>query len=75
MFKLYQRKSTIEVRDLLPDETSEVLLLKNISVSATDNSLSDYDFSFGKVARNPKNIQDQWYINYDYFINNYEPLE
>lgn len=71
MFKKYQRKNLAEMRDLLPEETKTALKNKKVSISQPDMELSDYDFSLGKVARNPDNPADMWYVAKDYFEKNF----
>lgn len=75
LFKKYQRKQIAELRDLFPFESKDVLKEKGISVSGEDIKLSDVDFAKGKVARNPMNYNDQWYINAVYVADNFELME
>lgn len=70
----YQRKGTVEFRDLIPDETVRVLAAKGISISDVDLELQKDIFIKGKIARNPDNISDQWYVSADYFNKNYEKV-
>jgi hypothetical protein len=73
MFKQYRRKNIAEMRELLLEErTPQNLINKGISVSEPDSKLTLDEFQRGKVARNPKNIQDQWYVAYKYYIENFE---
>lgn len=58
----YKRKGVIPLRPYAPGES-----LETISVSPTDEPQEG-----GMVARDPKNPNDQWYVNQDYFKKNYE---
>ena len=74
-FKKYRRTQIAEIRDLLPHENPTILWRNNISVSPEDYELSPKNFAKGKIARNPENHNDQWYIAYDYFYYNFERNE
>jgi len=74
-FKQYRRKQIAELRELEVDETFEVLEAKGISVSTEDKLLPISKFSKGKVARNPKNHKDQWYVADKYFQENFEEIK
>jgi hypothetical protein len=47
----------------------------------TDVSISAADLKAGspkpgdRIARNPRNHDDKWLVAYDYFIENFEPIE
>jgi hypothetical protein len=74
LFKKYRRKQIAELRNLEAAEIKAVVKNKGISVSDEDMKLSDKDFALGKIARNPLNHADQWYINAPYVNNNFEEL-
>lgn len=73
-FKKYRRIAIAEMRDLELNETRASLVEDGISVSKVDSELLYDLFKKGKVARNPENHKDQWYVAYDYFINNFEEI-
>jgi len=75
LFKKYRRKQVAELRELQPGENKAVLKEKRVSISDEDMKLLDADFAKGKVARNPANYLDKWYINAEYVANNFEPME
>lgn len=72
-FKKYRRTAIAEMRDLDADENMGVLIEMGVSVSDEDRRLEHSEFIRGKVARNPKNHKDQWYINPTYVKDNFEP--
>lgn len=74
MWTKYRRKGAVELRPLLEEETPGILLSKEISVSVPDQNLPLATFKLGKIARNPDNPADQWYVAADYFNKNYEEL-
>lgn len=66
MFKQYARRAKLsDLRDFVPGEN-----MAGISVSDEDSPGSDPD---DKVARNPENHRDQWFIAGAYFRANFEP--
>lgn len=65
-FKKYRRTNIAEMR---PYELGEDL--SNISVSPVDDPKND----LGMIARNPKNHDDQWYVAWNYFKENFEEIE
>ena len=65
-FKLYKRVGECEARLYVKGEN-----LSNISVSRQDNPEED----MGWICRNPKDHKDMRYVNYEYFINNYQDSE
>ena len=69
MFKQYRRKAIAELRDLLPEEGKHKLIKDGVSISKEDLLLNDKKFMEGKVARNPTNYKDQWYVAKKYFDN------
>ena len=74
-FTPYERKNVAWLRPLLPDETDPgVLDEKGISVSEPDVLLDGDKFAQGKVAVNPDDEKDQWYVNADYVESNFEPV-
>lgn len=75
MFKKYRRSNLAEIRDLRMGESKEDLELNMVSISSEDDKLPINEFLQGKVARNPKNIKDQWYIAKKYFDENFVPVE
>jgi len=75
MFKQYKRKQIAELRSLLPGEGKHKLIKDGISVSKEDLLLDDKEFMGGKIARNPKNYKDQWYVAKKYFDDNFEAVE
>ena len=73
-FKRYRRKNISEMRDLNDDEKKypDSLLTSGISVSDEDKRIPLGEFIMGKIARNPNNHKDQWYVNPTYFEENFE---
>lgn len=65
-FKQYRRTNVAEMRPYIKGES-----LAGISVSPEDKHPED---DMGMIARNPKNHKDQWYVNRQYFEDNFEPL-
>ena len=75
MYKKYVRSNISEMRDIRPDETKESILNiseSGISVSEPDKELPEEIFLLGKIARNPKNHVDKWYIAKEYFDENFK---
>lgn len=66
-WKLFRRKGQLYARPYIVGEE----LSPFVSVSAADKPLREG----GMIARNPNNEADQWYINPDYFKQNYEAYE
>lgn len=64
VFKQYRRKGLSEMRDYVPGED-----MTGISVSETDTPEEG-----GKVARNPKDHKDQWFVTKKYFEDNLEEV-
>lgn len=75
MFKKYRRKGFSELRELEDFEMPSVLLDAGISVSEVDLNLSLSEFMQGKIARNPMNHSDQWYVAKKYVDENLELVE
>lgn len=71
-FKAYRRTNIAEMRDLDPAETKDSLSQAGVSISAPDMQLPDNVFATGKIARNPVNHADQWYVAPAYVANNFE---
>lgn len=66
-FKQYQRKEKAELRNYIVGEQ----LGENVSISKADlenGSPKEGDM----IARNPKNHNDQWLVNEQYFKDNFE---
>jgi hypothetical protein len=74
MFKQYRRKQIAELRDLQPTEDKHLLIENGVSVSKEDLMLDEEEFRKGKVARNPKNHNDEWYVARKYFEDNFEEI-
>jgi hypothetical protein len=58
----YSRKGQIEAREYVPGES-----LEGVSVSTEDTPKGG-----GMIARSRTNPKDQWYINPEFFHQNYE---
>ena len=72
-FKNYRRKQMAELREITEQEIIDGLEF-NISVSNED--LKNGSPKIGDmIARNPKNHRDQWLVAYEYFKDNFEPVE
>jgi hypothetical protein len=67
-FKKYRRSQIAELRDYEPGET----LSDRVSISASDLEAGSPKAG-DKIARNPKNHEDQWLVAADYFADNFEP--
>jgi len=74
-FKKYKRTAIAEMRDIDDSESIHQLQIKGVSVSAPDSKLPWEIFKKGKIARNPKNHEDQWYVAEDYFLDNFVECE
>lgn len=74
-FKRYKRTAIAEMRDIELNETRASLVEEGVSISKSDLELNDNVFKKGKIARNPKNHKDLWYVAYDYFIDNFEEAQ
>ena len=74
MYKKYKRTAIAEMRDIEPNESFNSLMENGVSISEADKALiaNEEEFLRGKVARNPANHQDKWYVAYKYFVNNFE---
>lgn len=84
-FKKFKRSAVAEMRDVVEND---IISYKNhgflhITEEPFGNnvSISDADRQNGspkigdKIARNPKNHQDQWLVAEQYFRDNFEPVE
>ena len=65
-FKQYLRKNISEMRDYIPGED-----LTGVSVSDADKALPT--LNGGKIARNPTNHADTWYVAKVWFEDNFTP--
>ena len=72
-FKKYRRTNIAEMRDLTEEEKLTGLV-DGSSVSSEDDRLPIDEFVEGKIARNPDNHDDQWYVARKYFVENFEIL-
>lgn len=72
-FKKYRRTNIAEMRDLTNEEKRVVNV--DASCSDEDDKLSRNEFRKGKIARNPDNHKDQWYVARKYFEDTFEPVE
>lgn len=75
MYKKYKRTAIAEMRDIEPNETINSLMETGVSISEVDKEAliaNEEEFLKGKIARNPANHQDKWYVAYKYFIENFE---
>ena len=73
-FKKYRRTNIAEMRDLNEVEKRQHYYLTSVSVSKEDEKLSKAEFAQGKIARNPENHDDQWYVAKKYVEDNFEEL-
>lgn len=76
-FKRYRRTKIAEMGELTSTEVSYVDVVallegKGISISDEDKKLPLGEFLSGKIARNPENHKDQWYVAKKYFEDNFE---
>lgn len=62
-FTRHRRKGMAEMRPYKPGED-----LSRITVSQEDQPEEG-----GKIARNPDNHDDQWYVSKQYYKDNFEP--
>ena len=74
IFKKYRRTSIAEMRDIGPEESIHQLQNTGVSIANVDAKLPWGKFSKGKVARNPDNHKDKWYVAEDYFNANFEEV-
>ena len=74
MYKKYKRTAIAEMRDIELNENINSLMEAGVSISGVDKALvtNDEEFLKGKIARNPANHQDKWYVAYKYFTENFE---
>ena len=72
-FKKYRRTNIAEMRDLNIEE--KMVCLVDASVSSEDKLLPTAEFREGRIARNPENHKDQWYVAKKYFEDNFELVE
>ena len=72
-FKKYRRTNIAEMRDLTNGEKETGLV--DASVSSEDDRLPIDEFIEGKIARNPGNHDDQWYVARKYFEDNFAPQQ
>jgi len=71
-WKKYDRITNIaEMRNLTETEKAECLV--NVSVSDEDDRLPRDEFVQGKIACNPENHKDQWYVAKKYYEENFKP--
>lgn len=67
-FKQYQRKQIAELRAWSPDDD-----MTRVSVSAPDREAGSPKLG-DRIARNPKNHDDQWLVAEAYFRDNFAPV-
>lgn len=67
-FRRYRRKQIAELRPYVPGE-----YLEHVSVSFTDQLAGSPKLG-DMIARNPSNLDDQWLVAYQYFVDNFEPM-
>lgn len=68
MWKQYRKTGTAEMREPTPMDTSD-----EVAVNKVDDEEWDGERG-GKVARNPANHKDQYYVAKAFFDKNYEPV-
>ena len=84
-FKKYRRKQIAELRPVTQKDIDDYFVHSDIPVHETkDNmivvSISNVDKANGSpkigdmIARNPKNHDDQWLVNEQYFKDNFEEI-
>ncbi len=76
MFNKYKRIQIAEMRHISTEEFAngpEALQKQGISVSDADIS-KGYPTLACMVARNPKDHNDQWLVNCEYFKDNFESM-
>lgn len=66
-FKQYRRKAIAEMRDYVEGE----VLPETVSVSSVDKDNGSPKVG-DKIARNPKNHDDQWLVSEAYAADNFE---
>ncbi len=66
-FKQYRRSAVAEMADWSPE-----IDMARVSVSAPDKEAGSPKPG-DKIARNPKNHDDQWLVAAAYFADNFEP--
>ena len=68
-FKRYRRTQIAEMR---PYELGETL--QGVSISVPDLAAGSPKAG-DMIARNPKNLADQWLVAAQYFADNFEPID
>ena len=72
MFRKYRRKELAEIRDVnCKIETAQSLITAGVSISKEDIKTGSPRIG-DKIARNPKNHNDQWLVSKKYFEDNFE---
>jgi len=70
MFRKYRRKELAEIRDVnCKIETAQSLITAGVSISKEDIKTGSPRIG-DKIARNPKNHNDQWLVSKKYFEDN-----
>lgn len=72
-FKQYKRRKIAELRPVTNEEIEEgrqELMQKGISISIADQ-VNGSPKEGDMIARNPKNYNDQWLVNSQYFKENF----
>jgi len=76
-FKKHRRTAIAELRKVTPFEIKhgkDALQQQKISLSPADE-MNGSPKPGDMIARNPKNHDDQWLVSYEYYIDNFEPIE
>ena len=68
-FKQYRRKEFTELRPYVHGE-----LLPGVSISDHDRDYKGSPKLGDMIARNPKHHTDQWLVEHDYFLANFEEM-
>lgn len=69
-WRKYRRKGYTEARPYVPGEN-----LNGVSVSQADINKAQKGGLKGMIARCPWDVEDQWFVNTEYFMANMEEIE
>ena len=68
-FTKYRRKQIAELRPYEPGESVDLVSISPEDMKAGSPKAGDM------IARNPKNLADQWLVAAQYFADNFEPID
>lgn len=68
-WRKFRKTQISEMREPLPEDDNKLISVNNEDLNEWNGDRN------GKVARNPENYNDQWYMSKAFFEANYEEIE